>query len=548
LKNKYESILSGKANCISAEIGIADAPFLAAINAGTIFREENQEAVFQSLLLNECDVAVGLEQCFLTQLKSTGMDSKYTFVAENISSLQYHMYVHKNNPALKDILNNGIAELQANGDFSKIYNTWILDADKESKENILMILYIAFAVIVVALISIFISARIRKNLSQQVQERTSELQERNSDLSRMMNRLQQESESRYSIIENLPTSMIMVGSDGKIILANKSAVDLLGTQCIGRHVETIHVLCAIMKQNRNVLSIPEEKTETVAQVVRIEENGVQKTYRFIIFRVPDAEGRNAILIALDDITKEEQEKYQLIEQEKNRALNQLVAGIAHEIKNPLMSIEVFSSQLSSYWDDSEFRDDFIKYVPQESKRATKLINLLINYAKPNVGRKEPIDIVQVIQESMLLSCSTVIKQIHFDLKAEESVAIILADPDQIKQMFVNFFLNAIQAIQEKISTGCTEELYVWIQLRLVEDFVEIRIEDQGIGMTETELVKCTEPFYTTKPTGTGLGMALAKQFVTENEGILDIRSTKGMGTVLLLKFRRYQNEVCGNDY
>lgn len=111
------------------------------------------------------------------------------------------------------------------------------------------------------------------------------------------------------------------------------------------------------------------------------------------------------------------------------------------------------------------------------------------------------------------------------------------DKDQYRRVLINFLLNAIQSVEEKTERGCADaDLGVAMSIYRDGDQVVTQVNDTGIGMSEEELRQCTEPFFTTKKKGTGMGLALAKQFIKENGGRFEIESKEGVGTSVRMIF------------
>lgn len=235
---------------------------------------------------------------------------------------------------------------------------------------------------------------------------------------------------------------------------------------------------------------------------------------------------------------------QLYEQEKSRALTQLVAGLAHEIRNPLTSIKTFVQLIPHKWRNERFQQELVTHVPKEIERLNQLIENLMDYTKPRQMKRSRVDVAHLIESTLVLFKNAVEqKGFRIELQLEPSL-MIYADGGQVKQVLINLLLNALEALEAKQQEEETAEgdLGVKIQTFEEKDAVVIQMIDEGIGMTEEEMQKAVEPFYTTKPKGTGLGLSLSKQYVQENNGSLTIHSFKRQGTTVTLRFRKEVKE------
>ena len=166
-------------------------------------------------------------------------------------------------------------------------------------------------------------------------------------------------------------------------------------------------------------------------------------------------------------------------------------------------------------------------MPKEVDRINRLIETLINYARPPRGQKERILIGDLIEDCVCLAYVSAKKEIV--LQCEVSArAYVYGNKDQLRQALINLLINSIESVEAKLSAGDApaEGLRVCVS----------GFRREGLGMSESAVQKCTEPFFTTKKTGTGMGLALAKQFVQENAGQFEIESTPGAYTAIRMIF------------
>jgi signal transduction histidine kinase len=240
---------------------------------------------------------------------------------------------------------------------------------------------------------------------------------------------------------------------------------------------------------------------------------------------------NAIMYS--DLMKQFQElketKDQLVQSEKLAALGTMAAGIAHEIKNPLTSLQLFSQMMAERFDDHEFREKFTQIVPPEIERLNKIVNELVSFAKPSKLIMEPAQVNDILDKTIRLSEISFKKLNVKVIKEFGPVPAVMCDQQKLMQIFLNLIMNGSQSM----ATGGT--LTVRTYFDDINKNVCIDIKDTGHGITEENLKKIFAPFFTTKEGGTGLGLAITKRIVEEHKGNIKIKSAVGEGTTFTVE-------------
>jgi two-component system NtrC family sensor kinase len=221
---------------------------------------------------------------------------------------------------------------------------------------------------------------------------------------------------------------------------------------------------------------------------------------------------------------------QLIRSEKLASLGELVAGIAHEINNPLTGILVFSSLIiKDSRLDPALKSD-LDTVIQETERCATIVKGLLDFARESVPQKSRTSLNEILDASLsLVKNQALFQNISIVLDYSPDIPAILADPHQLEQVFINILLNASHAM----SAGGT--------LRVVTDMagensdVTVTIADTGCGIPEENLPKIFDPFFTTKETsGTGLGLSVSYGIINSHGGTIEVESTVGVGTAFTI--------------
>jgi PAS domain S-box-containing protein len=252
----------------------------------------------------------------------------------------------------------------------------------------------------------------------------------------------------------------------------------------------------------------------------------------------DYGGTRCIISVTRDITELRNAEVMMQRAEQLKAVGEVAVGLAHEIKNPLAgiksSIEVLHDESACLGEDA----DVLLKVIREIRRIEMLLKDLLNFARPPKPQFIPVDLNSILHSTLELSVDTgglspgIIAVIEFD----DRIPATMADPMQMKQVFLNLVLNAIEAMYGggtlRVKTGYDE----------ASSTIEIVIADTGKGIDKELLDKLFHPFFTTKPKGTGLGLAISKRLVEENGGTISVQSAPGSGTTFIIKLPVKQYE------
>jgi two-component system sensor histidine kinase HydH len=212
------------------------------------------------------------------------------------------------------------------------------------------------------------------------------------------------------------------------------------------------------------------------------------------------------------------------------ALGKMAAGVAHEVRNPLSSIKGFATLLGSKFKDGSQEHETANLLVHEAERLNRSITELLNYARPTTLKKEKINLGDLVSSSLkLVSSDAQALGVKTSLEIDSEVPEIEADMDRINQVLLNLYLNGLQAMEDSSSE---KELKVSVQSDDTEGVIRIEVQDNGQGIPQESIDKVLDPYFTTKPKGTGLGLALAYKIIDEHNGTIRFKSTEGQGTVV----------------
>jgi len=247
------------------------------------------------------------------------------------------------------------------------------------------------------------------------------------------------------------------------------------------------------------------------------------------------------LLLVNDITALKQLQNQIRRTDRLASMGTLSAGMAHEIKNPLVTIKTFTQLLPDRYQDAEFRETFFSLMSDEVGRIDKIVNELLLFARPSKPVLENISIHEILTQSLRLVRQQLNHhniQVQSDFTATQDV--ICGDSTLLSQAFVNFLLNAHDAMPNGGQLRLHTRKVYFNHLKSARkipgasetDFIEISIDDSGEGIKKSDLPHVFDPFFTTKSNGTGLGLSISHGIVEEHGGTVDIQSTAGVGTQL----------------
>ena len=250
---------------------------------------------------------------------------------------------------------------------------------------------------------------------------------------------------------------------------------------------------------------------------------------------------------LESLEREGQRlRQELFQAEKLAYVGQLASSVAHEIRNPLTAIETFINYLPEKYHEPDFRAKFQTLIPKEISRIKTVVNNLLDLARPGKLVKREMDVNALLDSTLeLLANHFSIKKIAIKRQYESPEMFLYADEGQLKQVFLNLFLNAVQAMEEggefTVSTGRwslvagKQSLVTSHQSPAPSDSIKITITDTGHGIPPEQLNKLFTPFQTTKRDGIGLGLVITKEIIEQHGGTITAQSQVEQGTTFIIQ-------------
>jgi len=231
------------------------------------------------------------------------------------------------------------------------------------------------------------------------------------------------------------------------------------------------------------------------------------------------------IILFKDLTEVRGLRREIERSRRLASVGRLAAGVAHEIRNPLSSIKGFATYFKQRYQDVPRDQQTADIMIQEVDRLNRVVSQLLEFARPVSVSPKPASLKTLVADSVkLIQPQARDKQITISTRHAAKVDAINIDPDRISQVLLNFYLNAIEAMEPggklAIKLSGSEE----------GDRLFIQVSDTGPGIAAEDLPKIFDPYFTTKSSGTGLGLAIAHNIVEAMGGTIEVKSEAGKGT------------------
>lgn len=331
---------------------------------------------------------------------------------------------------------------------------------------------------------------------------------------------------RKKIIETLPSGLLTCQENGQLSFIND-----VGRQYLGIKSQNLEALNIFEIFNMRIDSKRSKQT-------RIERNlqvdGVHKSFGVSYCPMELDQDRSGFLVVFQDLTQIKMLEAHAQLQDRMAAIGKMAAGVAHEIRNPLASISGSVQVIREVVVEDPEMLELADIVVNETKRLDNIISSFLAYARPGPPMDpEPVDLVDFSCHFIQLAHNDPrMKHFPIEYQGPESV-FIMADAAKMSQIYWNLVRNAFQACDPDSGK-------IQISISLESDKVILSIQDNGIGMSESQLKDVFTPFQSFRQQGTGLGMAVVYENVRVHNGEIHVHSTPGVGTNVIIAFPEYR--------
>lgn len=344
-----------------------------------------------------------------------------------------------------------------------------------------------------------------------------------------VSRAKQEWETTFN---SASEGIIMVSKDHRITRVNSTAAAMLGGEAkdlLGRRCyEVVHKTSEAPASCLMRQAYADSTTSSAEQ-----ENEDGSTLEIIVDPVHDEQGVfTGAVHFLRDTTEAKKLRQQLIQSEKMVAVGQLVAGVAHEINNPLTGVLGFAQLLQTRDIDDQARRD-AESISREAERATRIVQHLLSFARKHHPERKAVDVNAVLRECIEMKAYELrVNNILIEVDLDAGIPLTLADLHQLQQVFLNLISNSEQAMLDDRGSGLLK-----ISSQLIGDSIRIVFSDSGPGVPEELRDRIFEPFFTTKDVGkgTGLGLSVCYGVVEDHGGSISVEQTPDRGAVFVIE-------------
>ena len=361
---------------------------------------------------------------------------------------------------------------------------------------------------------LYLTAYLTGYLSSRLEKTSRKLEEKDSNLKDL-------TFFHKELIESLPSGLLTTDLSGNILIFNRAAEHITGvprTAAIGNNITTVFPFVT-------------HPIETQRGEGTISLHDTRRTIGLTLSQSTDSSGKETGYICIfQDITELKRLEAELKHKETLAAIGELSANMAHEIRNPLCSMQLFSSMLENELENAQHKELSRGISTGINSLNTILTNMLL-FARPHKPSMKSIPLNKVVEESVTMLVP-LIKSRNITLKTFLHHVEVSGDEELLKQVFINIILNAIQSLP---SGG-----YLDIKVEENSTSVVVHVKDNGTGINSKDLEKIFNPFFTTKDTGTGLGLTIASQIMQAHDGYIKASSEEDKGSTFSLHFLKQE--------
>ncbi len=339
------------------------------------------------------------------------------------------------------------------------------------------------------------------------------------------------------ILNSIKSGIISVDINGRITSSNRISKKIINYEANleGLMLEQVFPIVFFKQENINKLISSGLLVEKNGEF-RYEINERVKIFEFIFSILEDGhENRIGAVISFRDLTEYQELQKQVQRHEQLAALGELAAGIAHEIRNPLTSMQGFVQLLPHRLNDAGFMDKFQRVISEQVDRMNEITGRLLNFSSPDSKIVENVYIPNLVEDALFLSKFQMKKKnIVCHKELNKNIRVVKGNGGELTRVFLNLIINAVNAMDKN------GKLLIRIFLKnrpiLVEGkkrkMLAIEFCDDGHGISDADKKKIFNPFYTTSSSGTGLGLSISYRTVEQHDGLIQVDSSLEKGTIM----------------
>ena len=361
--------------------------------------------------------------------------------------------------------------------------------------------------------------------------------------------LREEKKYSESIIQGLDHGLIVADLEGNIQKSNNVAKSILQPFENSIDGKKLHDLIGEDAAKKMISHKPRNPFEPAKnEIILSTDTEAELTLNFSTVPREDSRGKKVgIIISLTDISEI---KYARKEMEKMNRLStvaEIASAVAHEVRNPLAGIKIMAQSIEEDSSSTDVQHECATRITRQVDRLNQLLTEFFSYARPVIPRKKISSLTEILSETKpLIHNKLGQNKITLEETYPETLTPIIADPNQVQQVFLNLILNAIDAIKQHGTIKIIAEELSKRKLTAIKKnhpgllsgskYLKVTFSDNGSGMKPETADKVFEPFFTTKTTGSGLGMSIVYRTLKENDATISLESIEGKGTTYIMYF------------
>ena len=355
----------------------------------------------------------------------------------------------------------------------------------------------------------------------------------------LVQRLARERKMQETVFNTIQDGVIVIDSDGVVQYANDAALGLIGLKGNDIGVTRLWKMVPDLAKSIDLETVMGEKKSAPVLSREIELNypdhRVVRLYMVPIDAQVGHDDSGGYVIVLSDLTEERVSMEERLESERIDSIVRLAAGVAHELGNPLNSLTIHLQLIErklkklAKQPDATKLTESLQVCQGEVERLDGIITHFLKAIRPQKLELNELDLLGLVEDVLRVQEAELSnRKLEVKVEVSDDLPIILGDRDQIKQAFFNLVKNAMEAMQPSGSLR--------ILARCDDDYVYLQFVDNGSGISEEDLSKVFQAYYTTKEEGHGLGMMIVERIMREHGGHINIESRKEAGTAITLQF------------
>jgi two-component system nitrogen regulation sensor histidine kinase NtrY len=349
------------------------------------------------------------------------------------------------------------------------------------------------------------------------------------DLQVSRSELEQRKKYMEIVLKNVAAGVVSIDERGNVTTINTSAEQMLeikGETVLERNFSEVLPKEYVGQVERLLNELKFSQKDSIERQVIVNLEGKSLSLLINLTTLRDEEGKSLGVVAVfDDLT-------QLIKAQRMAAWREVARRIAHEIKNPLTPIQLSAQRLRKRYleklqPDGTVFDECTRTIVKQVEELKGMVNEFSSFARMPASQPTPNHLNEIVQETLILF-QGIQKQVHFDFIPSE-LPVVNVDRNQMKRVMINLFKNSLAAIENggeiRIQTSYDPKLQT----------VRLEVSDDGCGIPDEDKGRLFEPYFSTKKSGTGLGLTIVNAIISDHNGYIRVRDNKPKGTTFIVE-------------